>query len=278
MSVKSYLHEIGLLVIGLVAASSFATGCSNGDDPAKSQIEADVKCDDVAYNNETFIATIEIENGKDEILSTELFLDGKSLGSKFSKPHLYEINTSDMTTGEHELVGMLETADGKRKTEGKKFTLKVVIGTDYQGGLVVKVSNDGLHGTIAGKHDLNGGVLGLYSYGAINGMYEAYSMDDGLLNTEKFNGKFDNDYAAIACLQLDLNGYDDWYLPAYNEYALFEAYRELLNIPLRGGEVYWSSTGYKDNPAKAYAYSFGGSFGNPVDVTRKFHIRPCRRF
>lgn len=103
-------------------------------------------------------------------------------------------------------------------------------------------------------------------------------MDDGLANTKKFEGKFDSDYAAIACLQLEYEGYKDWYLPAYNELILFDKFRKLLNIPERTGEKYWSSTGSKDDIKKAYLYSFGATVGKTTDVQSLLHVRPCRRF
>lgn len=211
--------------------------------------------------------------------SIELFLDGASCGKKTARPYTFDIELSTQQLGDHSLTATVIFTDGSSKNASEK-TFKYVVqeGDSYGGGIIIKISDGGMHGTVAAKNDLEGGILGKYKYGAYNGGYEAYSMDDGLANTQKFSGKTDANYAAIACLKLDLNGHDDWYLPSYNELALFEPLRESLNIPERGGNVYWSSTGSSTDPTKVYAYSFGGMMGNPGDIQTYHHVRPCRKF
>lgn len=252
---------------------------SNGQetqDPAK--VSATIECDDEAFNDVYLNVLVKVETNGEEVLGVELFLDGKSQARKVLSPYSFSIPTKDMKTGKHELTGTLTMADGTTKTPAKSFILSVRLGTEYQGGIVVKTSDNGLHGVIASKQDLKDNRSGLYTYGSARGGYEAYSMTDGYANTMKFEGKPDYGYAAIACLLHEEAGYNDWYLPAHDEYILFEPYRELLNIPVRGGNIYWSSTGRADNTLKAYAYSFGAAIGNPFDVSKELYARPCRRF
>lgn len=211
--------------------------------------------------------------------SAELFIDGKSYSKTLSKPFQFDVSLSDINTGEHSLFATITFTSGKIiNTNETKFVFIVSLTDIYKGGVVVKVTDGGLHGLIAARQDVPGGLLGKYKYGAYNENYQAFSMDDGLENTNKFIGKYNNDYAAIACLNLTLNGFDDWYLPAYNEYLLFEPYRALLNIPERGGNIYWTSTGSSSSQNKAFVYSFGGMIGNPVDIQASYYARPCRRF
>lgn len=227
------------------------------------------------------IFSVKIETDVTQTKSVELFIDGTSQGVKFSAPYEYTITPKDWKTGIHTLVAQGRLQDGEIITSTTKEIIFVVnLGDSYQGGVVIQISDNGVHGVIAAKKDITNNSInntGLYHYGAINGGYNAYSMDDGLANTLKFEGKTNFNYAAPACLELEMNGFDDWYLPAYNQLQLFEKFRDALNIPERTGHTYWSSTGDK-NPEKAYAVGLGTSVGNPCRVSQSFYVRPCRNF
>lgn len=258
---------------------SFVTliGCK----PEKDNIDVQVLVSgpEIVVNGEEFL--IKIEADLEQIVSVELFIDGASQGVKFALPYEYLIIPKDWNTGVHKIVVQGRLQDGKIITSTtKEIVFRVNLGDTYQGGVVIQVSDNGVHGIIASKKDITEGSVGntgLYHYGAINGEYHAYSKDDGLSNTLKFEGKLNFNYAAPACLQLEMNGFDDWYLPAYNQLLLFENFREALGIPERTGNTYWSSTGDQD-PEKAYAVSFGGAMGNPCRVNQSFYVRPCRNF
>ena len=258
-------------------------GCGNDDDDNSTTSPVNYKISfnspDVIKNGTEHSIIPVIEPNADEISSIELFLDGKSMEKKFSAPFSFKFTLTDLPTGEHKLIMAATMKNGSViNSDEKTFLFAVNLGDEYQGGIVIKILDNGVHGTIASKSDLTGGVLGKYKYGAYNGNYQAYSMDDGLENTNKFRGKPDSNYAAIACINLEHNGYNDWYLPAYNEMLLFVNFLAKLNIPERSGRVYWSSTGDNSNSQRAYAVPFGVSFGTPCDIQGSYLVRPCRRF
>lgn len=181
------------------------------------------------------------------IASVELYMDGVSYEKKFAEPFTFNIDLGNTKTGDHKLAASVVFQDGTSKnTTEKKIKYIVSEGDNYGGGIVIKITDGGVHGTIAAKNNLQGGVIGLYRYGLYNGEYEAYSMDDGIANTNSFIGKRDNDFAAIACLNLELNGYEDWYLPAYNEFKDVDKFEDILIQP-GYDNIFWTSTLRQDN-------------------------------
>ena len=259
-------------------------GCKDEKKNSDSEVEvsysASIICDATLMNNQSSTITVDVSPSPAEgyISTVDLFLGQELLKTSFTSPYLFVVELKDLATGNHELNAVVKFSDGTIITAEKMFFFKVNLGDEYQGGVVIKLSDDFLHGTIASKTDLTGGFDGKYRYGAYNGNYQAYSMDDGLENTNKFSGKLDFGYAAIACLNLELNGYDDWYLPANNEVLLFNGFLEELNIPKYPSRIFWSSTGDSTNPQRAYAVPFNITFGTPCNVQGLYLVRPCRRF
>jgi len=269
-----------IIFLALLAAVIFS-GCTYNDNNVENTINYKISfnCPNIIKNGTEHNINPIIEPNADEISSVELFLNGKSIEKIFSKPFSFKLALKNLTTGEHKLIMTATLKSGSVvNSEEKKFVFAVNLGDEYQGGVVIKILDNGVHGTIASKSDLTGGILGKFKYGAYNGNYQAYSMDNGFENTNKFKGKTDSNYAAIACLDLEFNGYDDWYLPAYNEMLLFNDFIEKLNIPERSGKIYWSSTGDSSNSQRAYAVPFGVSFGTPCDMQGSYLVRPCRKF
>lgn len=233
---------------------------------------------DVIMNNSGSLIEVDVKAVESEVNKVEFYFDNKLLSTVLSEPYETWFYPKDIQPGEYKITVVAMSDGGKQAKDEVTVKILVDLGVDFQGGVVIKLSEDKLHGTIASKFDLNGGNNGLYKYGVYNGNYQAYSMDDGLENTNRFEGKYDNNHAANACLRHEEGGYGDWYLPAYNELALFENYKTKLYIPERTGNKYWSSTGSAENEKGAYVYSFSGAVGNPFDMQREMHVRPCRRF
>jgi hypothetical protein len=263
-----------LFIIAFITIILF--GCTKDEVAVKYDVKISV--DDPAFNNESATITTTISHNNQSVSRVDFYLDGNLENTIFSEPYQFSRVLKDLKTGIHKSTVLVTFSDNQAITSEKDFTFSVKLGDDYQGGIIIKLSDDSLNGIIASKFDLNGGILGTYKYGAYNGDYGAYSMDDGLSNSSKFEGKFDSDYAAIACLKLEYNGYSDWYLPALNELLLFENFRTALNFPIRGGGTYWSSTESETKPESAYSHSFGGSLGQPCDKQSLFKVRPVRKF
>ena len=273
------MREIRLIILGLIAGV-FILGCKKEEEDYNTvDYKIDFNCPDVIKNRNEYTINSIIEN-EEEINTVELFLNGKSVEKKFTKPFSFNITFKDLMTGEHRFIMEATTKNGITiNSDEKKFIFSVSLGDEYQGGIVVKTDGDGLHGIIASKSDLKGGVLGKYQYGLYNGNYQSYSMDDGLENTNKFKGKSDDNFAAIACLNLEHNGYNDWYLPAYNEMEYIKNFEDIL-IQYRLSNLYWTSTLRNDN-THAEIYPFGERYAysiSDLDVQKYHYVKPCRRF
>lgn len=253
--------------------------CEKNNDEKQINYKLSFDFPETAKNGNEYNINANIEPNASEVSGIELFLDGKSVEKKFSQPFSFKLTLKDLLTGEHKLIMSATMKDGSViNSDEKKFTFSVNLGDEYQGGVVIKLTDNGVHGTIASKSDLTGGISGKYKYGAYNGNYQAYSMDDGLENTNKFAGKYDNNYAAIACLNLELNGYNDWYLPAINEFEYIKEYENVL-IQDRLQNIYWTSTLRQDNThAEIYAFGRVSYTISDLDVQEYHYVKPCRRF
>ncbi len=112
------------------------------------------------------------------------------------------------------------------------------IGDSYEGGIVFYV--DGDHGLIAAPSDQSDNIQWY------NGTYFAtlvtatlpFSGDDNTAQIVALQG--DGNYAAKLCSDLELNGYDDWYLPAKSE--LGELYEQRVIVGGFAQDFYWTST------------------------------------
>lgn len=112
------------------------------------------------------------------------------------------------------------------------------LGDSYGGGTVFYV--DGQHGLIAAPSDQSENIQWY------NGTYFAtlvtatlpFSGDDNTSQIVTLQG--DGNYAAKICADLELNGYDDWYLPAKSEMA--ELYEQRVVVGGFADDFYWTST------------------------------------
>lgn len=262
-------------ILLLLVVVAFA-GCSK-DGESKSGIIS-IQSDAVIRNNTNAIIDIQSPN---EITSVELFVDTSSIGTKFAAPYTFSVNIKDLSVGEHQFNVKATDSSGKVITGSKKFEFVVGLEDLYQGGIIIKLSEDKKHGIIASKEDLIGGTLNKFYYGYYLQNYNAYSLDDGKSNTTNIMTKSflnGDQYAPYASSHAAYKGYSDWYLPAYNELALFELHRQALGLSDRDSRIYWSSTASSEKTDRAYAYSFGSDLGNPCDMQTRYKVRMCRQF
>ncbi len=129
-------------------------------------------------------------------------------------------------------------------------TPTIEIGSDFQGGKLLHVFSPGEPGYVAGE--LHGIVMAPFDqtnriawaccgwYGG-TGVREAIALGLGEINTNLIISKIGNanSLAAVICWNLELNGYDDWYLPSMEELDLIILEKSKLgNFP---ADKYWSS-------------------------------------
>ena len=165
----------------------------------------------------------------------------------------------------------------------------ISIGDSYQGGMVAYVLHSGdlgydpglQHGLISAPVDQSKNIIWGTMGKTIPGA-DTVAIGTGKQNTIDIvlaEGTQNN--ATKLCLDLSLNGYDDWYLPSKDELNQLFVNREFI-----GGfniAAYWSSSEYDDN--KAWIQDFGGnpdgSIGGMAPVYKingPYHVRCIRSF
>jgi len=133
----------------------------------------------------------------------------------------------------------------------KTFTAEYILGEFINGGYIFYIDETGEHGLVCApldqsKNTIWGNCVPPGAAGRVVG--------SGIKNTEDIvNGCSDAMNAARLCYYLEINGYDDWFLPSINELHLM--YTNLHERGLGGFKetYYWSSTQDKFG---AWAVSF----------------------
>lgn len=234
--------------------------------------------DGVIYNHKDFTISLDTDADFSKVVSVDYYINGELLKSVFSEPYSYSGNINDLPIGEHTVNVIIKQSDNTTvKTEGK-FSFKVSLGDEYQGGIIVHLSEDGANGIIAAKEDISGGRSGKFQWGYKYEGYDAYSETDGYANTQKFAGKYDDNFAAIACLNYREGGYDDWYLPSSEEFEYLKDFEDEI-IPSRMNNIYWTSTQIDDTRARAKYFGRASltNGGEPVYGTYHY-VRAIRKF
>ncbi len=149
------------------------------------------------------------------------------------------------------------------------------IGQEYQGGVIFYIDNSGLHGLIAPTSDQSAGIA----------WDNGQSLHTNALGTTIGSGKANTNaiiavqgvgsYAAYMCDTLQLNGYNDWFLPSLDE--LYALYTQDLAGTVLGftNDLYWSSTEYTNYIA--WTVDFSGSLLND-EKTTPHRVRAIRAF
>ena len=115
----------------------------------------------------------------------------------------------------------------------------LLIGQNYQGGIIVYIDNTGSHGIVASQNSIASGLWGC-SGTAVGA--EGTAIGTGLQNTNNILiGCSQNNCAARMCDNLVLNGYSDWYLPSKDELYRTFICKQFLN---NNDYSYWSSSEY----------------------------------
>ncbi len=153
----------------------------------------------------------------------------------------------------------------------------VQVGQEYQGGIVMSVEPNGIHGRIAAPADLGpatGTPWGCYHTEIAGADGVVYGT--GQQNTADIvAGCPDQDIAAKLCDDLVLNGYSDWYLPSQHElFSLYSA-RDLVGGFNPAG-WYWSSS--EISADEAFILRFNDGLSGHMYKDYKLLVRAIRSF
>lgn len=168
---------------------------------------------------------------------------------------------------------VLRSSSDDLSLSGKHF-----IGEHFGGGIIFYLDQSGNHGLIAASQDFHEPESWSHK-DALNGAKDT-ALGSGAVNTRrifKTQGypQYEADgYAALECLGLNLNGYQDWYLPSLNELnTLYE------NKTIIGGFLafsYWSSS--ELSATKAWLKNFNDGAQIRQFKTASYAVRPVRKF
>lgn len=158
----------------------------------------------------------------------------------------------------------------KKKDTGPKPS----IGGTYQGGIVFYIDNTGIHGLVSAPTDLGTGSPWGCLGSAISGA-DGTTMGAGNQNTKDITyGCSEAGTSARICTDLDLNGFNDWYLPSKDELNLMFQQKNTI-----GGfrlDSYWSSSEYSDTHAWLQSFNTGMQYSTKKDYGT--NVRPIRAF
>jgi len=154
-------------------------------------------------------------------------------------------------------------------------SLHFEIGQNYQGGLIAYIDQTGQHGIIASLDNMD--KIGWVSNWRIMPYIGATgtSIGTGLFNTQKIiNNAVDTGRtAAKICNEYSYEGYNDWYLPSFEELRQLYIHKSVLSL---NSANYWSSSEIDT----ISAYTLDMTTGSKIDSDKsyKYYVRPIRNF
>jgi hypothetical protein len=147
----------------------------------------------------------------------------------------YSDNVSDTNTSLNQGY-QLHKVSIRDKTNNESKN-KIMIGSQYQGGIICYIDETGKHGIIITEK-----IIGSAEWGC-KGKEVIPNLNGGEVDVPTIRGDFNTESiirncnelqtAAKLCNDLILNGYDDWVLPTSYEFE---------KMDINDNEIYWTST------------------------------------
>ncbi|MEQ9376901.1 MAG: hypothetical protein RIG68_17055 [Imperialibacter sp.] len=166
-------------------------------------------------------------------------------------------------------------------------SLDQLYGASYQGGLISYLNTDNGIGFVCANMDqatnIEWGCADIEITGDQGTLYvgERNLVGGGALNTpEIVNDCNEENSAAKICYDLELEGYDDWYLPAREELELMKANLHLNGLGDFINERYWTSNELNSgvNPPLVRVINFSDAAGGATWKTQLCAVRAIRYF
>ena len=170
------------------------------------------------------------------------------------------------------------------KDDQPELVKPLAIGDFYEGGIIFYISTLGDYGIVCAVSDqsneVDWGCEGIEILGA-----DGTTVGSGKQNTiDILAGCASSGIAADLCANITLNGFDDWYLPSYDQITEMNKNKEVINAKaiVNGGttfnttDYYWSST--ENNAASSFRMSFDDGFIGQCSKSTTHHVRAVRSF
>ncbi len=183
------------------------------------------------------------------------------------------------------------TIGGKTCVFTRTVITDLVVGLWHQGGIIGYVYQPGDIGFVAGeKHGIIVAPID-QSTGSEFGCFGSFigntspSIGSGLVNTNKIvNECSEANIAAKICFDLNLNGYDDWYLPSLGELGQLLTNQFVINAgSLANGGNLFENTYYRTSTEVSAGNAFVYNFSNGLHYDNmpkfaSFNVRAIRSF
>jgi len=152
----------------------------------------------------------------------------------------------------------------------------VIVGQIYGGGIVFYIDKTGHHGLITDTTTQtkplqwsNGSFIETSARGSIIGTGQENT-------TAAVNNQGVGIYAANICYQLDLNGYNDWFLPSKDELNILYYQKAAGKVGAFVNDFYWSST--ECSTSGAWSQSFINGANSSANKDGTYYVRAIRAF
>ncbi len=175
------------------------------------------------------------------------------------------------------LLGIAAIITNSCKKDDDSQKIKYTIGQSYGGGIIVYIDNSGQHGLIAAESDQSNAIQ-WYNGSFVTTSATGTLVGDGAKNTKAIvAAQGPGNYAAKICDDLELNGYNDWFLPSLSDLNILYSQSLAGTITGFNGYAWWTSTEQDSQSAFNRVFGPAGSEGiGPKNV--EFNVRAVRAF
>lgn len=203
----------------------------------------------------------------------------EKIGESTKSPFLIKFTPKDLS-GDYVVSVDIEASKGGEGyiVPGKDINIRLSLGENFQGGTVVELTGDGLHGLIVSDSDMIGGDRTLFQWGPANEL--GLSRTEGMANTTILATKAQNDFEMGYWFKKSFahNGYEDWYIPSLEESKKLKSNKmHLKNIK---NHFYWTSSELGGEHSNfAYFIDFNGEFDDAgIKKNSEQLVRLVRKF
>jgi len=280
----------------LISSLSILISCGGDDDPKPDPVMVASSIELVSGGSQTAMVEEILENAIEVLVKDQEgnAFEGASINFGVTEGSVSIASATTNTSGKATVTWTLGASEGTQTLSisgiGDPLNVtaiaspKPAIGDFYEGGVVFYINATGKHGLVCAVSDQSTGAewgcIGTVITGA-----DGTTIGTGAQNTEDILAECATvGTAADLCAKLDINGFDDWFLPSLNE--LDEIYKNIsiINITAtaNNGEIfannyYWSSTEHSNN--STYVTDFeDGSNGNFSKSYALINVRAIRAF
>ncbi|MES2139258.1 MAG: DUF1566 domain-containing protein [Bacteroidota bacterium] len=150
------------------------------------------------------------------------------------------------------------------------------IGQAYGGGIVFYVDDSGQHGLVTSTSNQSSSMR-WFNGSFVETAATGTKVNTGFNNTEAIiKAQGTGVYAASICGKLELNGYNDWFLPSKDELNLLYMQKAAGVIVDFENDFYWSSTENSYNGA--WSQSFSNGANSSANKDGMYDVRAIRAF